>query len=81
MSDREGDKPCILVVDDEQMMAKTVADILRVKGYDAETAFSGSEAVEKVGVRSFDAVFMDIKMPKVNGVEAFANNSDYGLCG
>ena len=71
MSDREEDKPRILVVDDEQMMAKTVADILRVKGYDAETAFSGSEAVEKVGVRSFDAVFMDIKMPKVNGVEAF----------
>ena len=73
MSDSEEEKiPRILVVDDEQMMAKTVADILRVKGYDAETAFSGSEAVEKVGVRSFDAVFMDIKMPKVNGVEAFA---------
>ena len=72
MSDREGDKPRILVVDDEQMIAKTVADILRVKGYDAETAFSGSEAVEKVGVRSFDAVFMDIKMPNVNGVKAFA---------
>ena len=72
MSDSEGDKPRILVVDDEQMMAKTVADILRVKGYEAETAFSGSEAVEKVGVRSFDAVFMDVKMPKVNGVKAFA---------
>lgn len=72
MSEREGDKLRILVVDDEQMMAKTLADILRVKGYDAETAFSGSEAVEKVGIRSFDAVFMDIKMPVVNGVEAFA---------
>jgi len=56
MSDRKEDKPRVLVVDDEQMMAKTVADILRVKGYEAETAFSGSEAVEKVGARSFDAV-------------------------
>ena len=72
MSDREGDKPRILVVDDEQMIAKTVADILRVKGYESETAFSGSEAIEKVGVRSFDVVFMDIKMPNVNGVKAFA---------
>ena len=71
MSDRKGDKPCILVVDDEQMMAKTVADILRVKGYKAETAFSGLEAIEKVGRRSFDAVFMDIKMSGINGVEAF----------
>jgi len=71
MSDREANKTHILVVDDEQMMAKTVADILRVKGYEAETAFSGSEAVEKVGRRSFDAVFMDVKMSGISGVEAF----------
>ncbi len=67
----EEDKLCILVVDDEPLMAKTIADILRVKDYDAETAFSGSEAVRKVGLRPFDAVLMDIKMPEVNGVEAF----------
>lgn len=66
------DKLRILVVDDEQRMAITAAAILRAKGYYAETAFSGSEAVEKVKADSFDTVLMDIKMQGMNGVEAFA---------
>ena len=43
----------ILVVDDDQRMAKTLADILRVKGYEAETAHSGSGALEKIASTSF----------------------------
>ena len=67
----------ILVVDDHLMMAKTLVDILRVKGYEAEAAGSGPEALEKVAQVSFDSaqgkpfdcVLTDIKMPDVNGVE------------
>jgi len=67
----------ILVVDDHLMMAKTLVDILRVKGYEAEAAGSGPEALEKVAQASsgsaqgkpFDCVLSDIKMPDVNGVE------------
>ena len=66
------DKLRILVVDDKQRMAITAAAILRFKGYYVETAFSGSEAVEKVKADSFNTVLMDIKMQRMNGVEAFA---------
>ena len=67
----EEEKLHILVVDDECLLAKTIADILHIKGYGVETAFNGSEAVKMVGRRSFDAVLMDIKMPELNGVAAF----------
>ena len=38
----------ILVVDDDRRMAKTLVDILRVKGFEAETAHDGVEALEKI---------------------------------
>ncbi len=43
----------ILVVDDDRMMAKTLVDILKVKGYEAEAVHSGPEALEKVTQGSF----------------------------
>jgi CheY-like chemotaxis protein len=69
----------ILVVDDDRMMAKTLVDILKVKGYEAEAVHSGPEALEKVTQgsfgsaqdRPFDCVLTDIKMPEVNGVELY----------
>lgn len=61
----------ILVVDDDLMMARTLVDILRVKGYRAEAAHSGAEALERVEQGPFDCVLSDVKMPKVNGVELY----------
>ena len=61
----------ILVVDDDQRMATTLADILEAKGYQVETAHSGAEALEKVAGKPFDCVLSDIKMPEVNGVELY----------
>jgi len=61
----------ILIVDDDRRMAKTLADICRVKGYVAEIAHSGPEALEKLDKVSFDCVLSDIRMPRVNGVELY----------
>ena len=61
----------ILVVDDDQRMAKTLADILKAKGYQVETAHSGAEALDQVAGKPFDCVLSDIKMPGVNGVELY----------
>jgi DNA-binding NtrC family response regulator len=60
-----------LIVDDDPRMAKTLLDILRVKGYEAELAHSGPEALEKVNKGRFDCVLTDIKMPQMNGVELY----------
>jgi DNA-binding NtrC family response regulator len=64
-------KLCILVVDDDRMMARTLVDILKVKGYQAEAAHSGPKALEKVTQGHFDCVLTDVKMPEVSGVELY----------
>ncbi len=60
----------ILVVDDDQRMARTTCDVLRIKGYDAVAVHSGEAAVERIRTDVPDCVIMDIKMPGINGVEA-----------
>lgn len=60
----------VLVVDDDRRMVKTICDILKVKGYEPHSAYSGEEAVSKVRTDGPDCVLMDLKMPGINGVEA-----------
>ncbi len=65
-------KTRVLIVDDNISLAKTLSLILIQKGFDAITANSGSEALELVSTnQEIDVVFMDIKMPIMNGVETF----------
>jgi len=52
-------------------MARTLGDILRVKGYQTEMAHSGDEALEMVDLQTVDCVLSDIKMPGVDGVELY----------
>jgi DNA-binding NtrC family response regulator len=62
----------ILVVDDNANLRKTMKRVLMLKGYDVVTAADGPEALE-IARESHDIylVFMDIKMPLMNGVEAY----------
>lgn len=61
----------ILIVDDEKNMRKTLADILHDEGYEVATAATGDEAVELCSKNEFDVVLMDVRMPGIDGVEAF----------
>jgi len=61
----------ILIVDDNLSMCKTMSLILSRKGYSVKTAADGPEAIEKVREKSFDMIFMDIKMPVMDGVETY----------
>jgi two-component system, NtrC family, response regulator HydG len=60
----------VLVVDDDRQMVKTICDILMLKDFKAEPAYSGEEAVEKVKIMELDFVLMDLKMSGIDGVEA-----------
>jgi len=66
------DKPRILIVDDDESTCKTLMLILGKKGYEAEAAGTGQEALEKAQERLFNAALLDLRLPDVEGVELLA---------
>jgi len=63
-------KARILVVDDEAEIRRSVRMILEYEGYDVQEASSGPEALALIEREPPDLVFLDIKMPGVDGLEA-----------
>ena len=61
----------ILVVDDDAGMRKTLRRILTAKGFQVQLASTGEEAVALAAVSPPDGILMDIKMPGIDGVEAY----------
>ncbi len=60
----------ILIVDDEAPIRRTLREILEFEQYEVEEAADGQEGVSKVQSQKYDVVIMDIKMPKMDGIEA-----------
>lgn len=61
----------VLVVDDEENVRLTLAASLELLDYEVVEAEDGQDAVEKVQQQAFDVVVMDVRMPRLNGVEAY----------
>jgi PAS domain S-box-containing protein len=59
----------ILVVDDEQPVRETLAEMLVAVNHKVELAGSGQEAVQKMRGGSFDLIFTDLAMPEMDGWE------------
>jgi len=59
----------ILVVDDEHLILKIIADILTKEGYEVVVANNCEKAIELLKTTSFDVVISDIKMPKKSGID------------
>ena len=64
-------KTNILVVDDLRSIRLTLEGILEDEGHNVVTVENGYQAIEAVNTTHFDAIFMDIKMPGINGVQTF----------
>jgi len=64
-------KTNVLVVDDLRSIRLTLGGILEDEGYNVITVENGYQAIEAVRKTHFDAIFMDIKMPGINGVQTF----------
>src|SRR4051812_8580448 len=68
--------PRVLVVDDEQIVATTLAMVLNSNGFEAVAAFSGREALALAHTSRFDFLVTDVMMVPMNGVQiaiAFRN--------
>jgi PAS domain S-box-containing protein len=64
-------RPCsrLLVVDDNEDMARVMAKLLRSSGYNVSVAHDGPTAIEIARTQQPDAVFLDIGLPGMNGYE------------
>jgi len=59
----------ILVIDDEEIIRKSLAAILEEKGYAVDTAQNGQAAVEKTKARHYNLALIDIRLPDMSGTE------------
>jgi diguanylate cyclase (GGDEF)-like protein len=61
--------PRILVVEDDDVSRSALAELLRLEGYEVETAVDGEDALACIRSAPFDLVLSDVKMPRADGYE------------
>jgi DNA-binding response OmpR family regulator len=61
----------IFIVDDDQDFAESLAEVLTGAGHRVEVCFDGETAVRIFREKEFDITFLDVQLPKKNGVESF----------
>lgn len=59
----------ILIIDDEAPIRRVLRDILENENYQVDDASTGMDALQLIKDHDFDAVFCDIKMPEMDGIE------------
>jgi len=60
----------VLLVDDEEDILEVIRDRLEANGFTVVTAGTGLEALRKFSSEQFDGVFLDIRMPEMDGMQA-----------
>ncbi|MFP2928520.1 response regulator transcription factor [Pyxidicoccus sp. 3LG] len=57
----------ILIIEDEDILAATLSEVLQDEGYDAFTAHDGQDGLRQLAERSPDLVLLDLMMPLMDG--------------
>lgn len=65
-------RPSILVADDEPRLLKTLADLLRSRGFEVSEAHGGRQACEQLHRQAFDLALLDLNMPELDGFQVMA---------
>jgi DNA-binding NtrC family response regulator len=68
--------PKVLIVDDEKSIRATLKDILEFEKYEVDEAVDGLECVVKIKQNQYDVIVLDIKMPKMDGMDALERIQD-----
>jgi len=68
----------VLVVEDERLLADTIADGLRRQAMAVDVAYDGEAALERLAVNEYDVVVLDRDLPLVNGDDVCSNLVDSG---
>ncbi len=59
----------VLVVEDERDISNALVKLLKMNNYSCDAAYDGEEALDYLAYDEYDAVILDIMMPKKNGIE------------
>ena len=63
-------KKRILVIDDEELIIRSLAKLLEKNGFEVFVAKNGQDALIMAEEKEFDLIISDVRMPGMNGVEA-----------
>lgn len=66
----------ILVVEDEKELCLSIAEGLRMDGFEVDTCFDGNEAWEIIWTERFDLIILDLNLPGMDGMELLHRISD-----
>lgn len=67
---KPGEAGSVLIADDNAVNALLARSALTAAGFRVDTAGTGAEALERVGETAYSLIFMDIRMPVMDGLEA-----------
>src|SRR4030042_772074 len=70
-------KPSILIIDDDEVMQETLADVLRKRGYEIFSVGSGNGALSIIKKNVIDLILLDIRLPDVDGLEILKKIKDF----
>jgi two-component system, NtrC family, response regulator len=59
----------ILIIDDDRLICDTLSSVVRDRGHIPTCAFSRKEGLEAAAARSFDVVFLDVRLPDGSGLD------------
>ena len=62
---------CVLIVDDNHLAGSILKEMLESFKYKVDLVYSGKDAIKQVLKTNYDLVFLDYKMPELNGIETY----------
>jgi len=78
-----GEKERILIVDDNEVICKTMKNIFQAKNYFVETVHSGKDAITANKKQHYNVAILDLKLPDMDGLavlsQLYKENADIGI--
>jgi len=69
----------VLIIDDEPAIRQALKEILEYESFEVTQAEDGAAALKLVDKESFDLIFCDIKMPRMDGIEVLTKMKEKGV--
>jgi len=61
----------VLVVDDDQVLVRSLQRVLSLQGFEVEAAFDGRSALERLQIDEYDVMLLDLRMGSMDGMELY----------